>query len=361
MGKFALMLKKEQEAEEKRKAQSVTYPTEQKVIAPKAGAENAAPTITWKQDGEVKAKSSDPKVANQIKIKEMESVMAEPNFRDISMKGGERWKQDKAKTDNLLRDPGYQKFQEYVKRNNFAGTLEGVSGMKLILGENNDRYMPQGNWTFDQNNIFRYYYQTNPEQAKAYAAAINDEYTRANEERLADWAVKNQAVAEAGAWIMDRISLADTMDTGLTYAQTGKLPYTTQLTPGRYSTTVRDVIGNDMDETSGDGGAGTIYAAMGDAANSAYYGYLEKVGGPLGMAAGAVESYSSDYNNALYDALSGGATEEEAIWYARSVGASAAAGSLVSDYLSDKRSDSKTVKNSILRESTSNTEVTPKS
>ena len=47
MGKFALMLKKEQEAEEKRKAQGVTYPTEQKVIAPSKGAANAAPIITW--------------------------------------------------------------------------------------------------------------------------------------------------------------------------------------------------------------------------------------------------------------------------------------------------------------------------
>lgn len=355
MGKFALMLKKEQEAEEKRKAQGVTYPTEQKVIAPSKGAANAAPIITWKQDGEVRVKASDPALANQSKISKMEEVTTHPDFVEISVRGGTKWKQDKGKADSLLRDPGYRKFQDYVKKNNFAGTLEGISGMQLMLGENNDRYMPQGVWTPKQNNVFRYYYQMNPDYAKEYAAAINDEYKRTNEEKLADWAVKNQVVAEAGAWIMDRIAPAETMDTELTYAQTGKLPYTTQVTPGRYSAIVRDAIREDLDETSGDRVVGTVGTAIGDAVNSAYYGYLEKIGGPLGMASGAAESYSSDYNNALYDALSRGATEEEAIQYARNVGASGAAGSLVSDYLSENLSDLKTVKNSILRESTSNT------
>lgn len=354
MGKFALMLKKEQEAEAKRKAQGVTYPTQQKVIAPKAGAENTAPIITWKQDGEVKVKANDQKIANQTKIREMESVINEPNFKDISMQGGQRWKTDKAKADTLLRDPGYRKFQEYLRKNNFAGTLEGVSGMQLMLGENNDRFMPQTIWTFDQNNIFNYYYKTNPEHAKAYAAAINDEYTRANEERLADWAVKNQAVAEAGAWVMDRIAPAETMDTELTYAQTGRLPYTTQVTPGRYSTIVRDVIRKDMDETSGDRVVGTVGAAMEDVVNSALYDYYQKIGGPLGMAAGAVESYSQSYNDALYDALSRGATEEEAIQYARRVGLSGAAGSVVSNYLNKKLPDEKAVGGSVFKESMTN-------
>ena len=353
MGKFALMLKKEQEAEEKRKAQGVTYPTEQKVIAPSKGAANAAPIITWKQDGEVRVKASDPALANQSKISKMEEVTTHPDFVEISVRGGTKWKQDKGKADSLLRDPGYRKFQDYVKKNNFAGTLEGISGMQLMLGENNDRYMPQGVWTPKQNNVFRYYYQMNPDYAKEYAAAINDEYKRANEEKLADWAVKNQVVAEAGAWIMDRIAPAETMDTELTYAQTGKLPYTTQVTPGRYSAIVRDVIRNDMDETSGDRVVGTVGTAIRDAANSAYYGYLEKIGGPLGMASGAAESYSSDYNNALYDALSRGATEEEAIQYARKMGGVSAFGTLTSGLINENLSKPENVRKSMIREAVS--------
>ena len=349
------MLKKERKAEEKRKAQGVTYPAEQKVITPKTGAANAAPTIVWKQDGNLNFKSGNSKVDNQTVITAMEAVYDEPDYVNISISGGQKWKKAKNYEDNLTGDSGFKRFQEFMTRNNFSGTVEGISAIPLMLGKDHSRYEPQKYWTSKQRNTFNYYYNDNPENAKKYAQAVNDEYKRMNEEKTAQWAVEHPMLATSGAWVADQIGVAETQHNELTYARDGQLPYTTQVTPGRYSTIVREAIREDLDETSGDRVSGDMYAAIDGAVNSAYYGYLQKIGGPFGMAIGAMNHYSNDYNNALYEAKARGATNEEAIQYARGVGAAGAVGSLVSDRISKKLGGNDNVMESMLREGVSNT------
>lgn len=351
MGKFALMYKKELEEEEKRKAQGVTYPTDQKVVAPSQGAVNSAPTIVWKQNGNTHFQSGSARVDNQTVISEMEKVSTEPDYPIISANGGQKWKHMKGNEDNLSKDPGFKRFQDFMTRNNFSGTVEGISSIPMMLGNNKSRYEPQRSWTPRQRNTFNYYYNVNPEDAKKYAQAVNDEYKRMNEEKTKQWAVKHPFLATGTADIMDQIALAETQHNELGYARDGQLPYTTQVTPSQYSTIVREAIREDLKQESGDGVIGTVYAAMDNALNSAYYGYLQKNGGnPLGMGVGAVNNYSSDYNNALYDALERGATEEEAIKYARQIGGTAVLSGLFSDFVGERISGNNSVRDKMAKE-----------
>ncbi len=181
---------------------------------------------------------------------------------------------------------------------------------------------------------------------------MNARYAADEEKKTREWVKDHQGLAMAGAWVTDRLGLAETLDSELYYAQYGQLPYTSLVTPGRFSEIVKDTIHDDV--LTDDPVSQWLYGALDFSGDAAYQAYLTKLnGGVFGSAVGAVESGSDAYNAALYEARLQGMTDEEAVAYARSVSRGKLAGSLMGDYLGNKLPETSGVKESVIKESLS--------
>lgn len=267
--------------------------------------------------------------------------------------GYKQWKSDREKKKQQLNDPNYQRYAEHVFKNNYAGSVEGVASLPYVMGADNSAYEPRPFWTDEERNEFGFRYGRNPQEAADYAREVNDSYKKKKEEKTVEWAENHQALALGGAFVMDRLSLAEAQNNELAYARDKNLPYTTEVTPLRYSKLVRDAIRDDMNRE--ERGSGDAYAAIDDAVNTAYFGYLQKYGGDLfGTVASGVEKYSGDFNEALYRAKELGLSGEEAINYARKTGLSGAFGDGLSNLLSNHLGGTG-VTESMLKEGVGNT------
>lgn len=283
----------------------------------------------------------------------MEAMTGRPaGYANRAADGLRQWKTDQQKLQQERNTPGYQQFIEHMAKNNAAGTVEGTAAIPYLLGVDNSQYEPRSEWTVAERNEFGYLYAKGPQAAKEYAKSVNDRHKQENEEKAIRWIKQNQGPAAYGLLVIDQLGLAETLNAELTYVRDGQLPYTTKVTPSRFSELAHKVIEEDAyDKSKVDGRLTNAFAA---AANEAYYSYLQKLGGNVfSAAAGATVDYSNGFNSALYDAKACGLSDAEALEYARRSGKRNAAGSLASDYLGNHLPKTKSVKDSMMRESVS--------
>ena len=289
-----------------------------------------------------------------ILLTPMEAMMGKAgDYEEKDALGYQQWKGDRNHRLNIENSEGYQAYLDFIAKNNYAGTPEGMAAAQKLLGPGYTIEEPQPNWSAAENNRFGYLYYTDPAAAAEYARTVNARYAGEEEQKTREWVKDHQGLAMAGAWITDRLGLAETLDSELYYAQYGQLPYTSRVTPGRFSEIVPETIG---EELFGDNqGDKAIYNALYSAKDAAFNAYLAKLyGGVFGVAVGAVDSFGDAYNQALRDAMLWGLSDEEAVAYARKMALSNGVGSVASGMLAGKMSEANSMEDAMVKEAVSN-------
>ena len=289
-----------------------------------------------------------------ILLTPMEAMMGKAgDYEEKAALGYQQWKGDRNHRLNIENSEGYQAYLDFIAKNNYAGTPEGMAAAQKLLGPGYTIEEPQPNWSAAENNRFGYLYYTDPAAAAEYARTVNARYAGEEEQKTREWVKDHQGLAMAGAWITDRLGLAETLDSELYYAQYGQLPYTSRVTPGRFSEIVKHTIHDDV--FTGDPVNQWLYGALDFSGDAAYQAYLTKLnGGVFGSAVGAVESYGDAYNAALYEARLQGMTDEEAVAYARRMAISSGVGNIASTIVGKFLPQGGDVKSSVTKEGISN-------
>ena len=288
-----------------------------------------------------------------ILLTPMEAMMGKAgDYEEKAALGYQQWKGDRNHRLNIENSEGYQAYLDFIAKNNYAGTPEGMAAAQKLLGPGYTIEEPQPNWSAAENNRFGYLYYTDPAAAAEYARTVNARYAGEEEQKTREWVKDHQGLAMAGSWITDRLGLAETLDSELYYAQYGQLPYTWQVTPSRHSELVKETIRDDV--FTGDPVNQWLYGALDFSGDAAYQAYLMKLMGVGGPIIGTVESGSDTYNQALREAISWGLTDEEAVAYARKMAASDLGGSFTSFAVGKILPQGNDVKTSMIREGVSN-------
>ena len=290
---------------------------------------------------------------NPVLLTPMEAMLGNPgDYEEKAALGYRRWKGDHNNRLNIENSDGYKGYLDFIAKNNFAGTPEGMAAAQKLLGPGYTIEEPQPNWSSMENNRYGYLYYTDPRAAAEYARDVNARYAAEEEQNTREWAKDHQGLAQVSTWITDRLGFAETLDSELNYAQYGQVPYTWQVTPSSHSEIVKDTIHDDV--LGGDPVSRWVYDALDSSGDAAYQAYLQKlmnVGGPI---IGAVESGSDAYNQALREAMAMGMTDEEAIKYAREMAFSSGVGNIASIVVGEFLPQGDDVKSSLTKEGISN-------
>ena len=207
-----------------------------------------------------------------------------------------------------------------------AGVTQVIQDLR-----NDDSYKkPTEQWSEDEQRIFGYLYASNPEEAFDYAVLVNTNYNKAAEEAK----IKEiQASATSNFWsglghtlgaiVTAPLGLADYL-TDLANANSGRnLAYDGDITPFEYSQAVTSGISSNLNEsgTIGEGvpvfggkGWGDAYGLGVSIVQSVLSAYT------LGGAGTLVSYFGQGAAAGVDDALSRGATDEQAILYGAALG-----------------------------------------
>lgn len=113
-------------------------------------------------------------------------------------------------------------------------------------------------WTREERDNFYYLYNSNKDEAQAYARRINDRYAysdaQAKKEKVGEWASQNFWTGAAGTVAsvgLTMTSLADTLDRTREYAATGDVSAKSNLTPADIGMAMTSAIASSLNEKSG--------------------------------------------------------------------------------------------------------------
>ena len=198
---------------------------------------------------------------------------------------------------------------------------------------NDDSYKkPTDEWTEEQNHIFGAYYLTNPAEAYEYAIGVNNQIAEKKANKQKEGVV---ASATSNGWagtghtaasiLAAPTGLVDYIDNLLEYSARGTITKKSSLTPFDYSQAVTEGISTDLNEKGGTlnenipivggKGWGDVYGLGTSIAQSAASAYA------LGGAGTLVSYFGQGAAAGVDDALSRGATEEQALIYGAILGA----------------------------------------
>ena len=223
-------------------------------------------------------------------------------------------------------------------------TLPGVGGSQVATmskeAQANDPTMPRDNWTDDERYAFGYLWNTQRQKAYDYARAVNNAYARQQEEKAAKEAADKAssgfwsgAANTAGAIAAAPLGLADTLKDWIDYGATGHIQEDGQLSPFEWSQAATGGISQKLNEKGGvidesvpvlgGKGWGDVYGLGTSIAKSLAAAYT---GGP-GQA--LITNFGPAVASATDDALSRGATDEQAMGYGFLSGLAEAAAEMV--------------------------------
>ena len=223
-------------------------------------------------------------------------------------------------------------------------TLPGVGGSQVATmskeAQANDPTMPRDNWTDDERYAFGYLWNTQRQKAYDYARAVNNAYARQQEEKAAKEAADKAssgfwsgAANTAGAIAAAPLGLADTLKNLIDYGATGHMQEDGQLSPFEWSQAATGGISQKLNEKGGvidesvpvlgGKGWGDVYGLGTSIAKSLAAAYT---GGP-GQA--LITNFGPAMASATDDALSRGATDEQAMGYGFLSGLAEAAAEMV--------------------------------
>jgi len=199
--------------------------------------------------------------------------------------------------------------------------------------QNDDSYKkPTEEWNEEQNHIFGAYYLTDPEKAYEYAIGVNNQIAekKANKEKagVVDSATDNfwsGALHTAGAIATAPLGLTDYVDNLIETSARGTITQKPSLTPFDYSQAVTEGISTELNENYGTlnenipiiggKGWGDVYGLGTSIAQSAVSAKT------LGSVGTLVSYFGQGAAAGVDDALSRGASEEQAILYGTILGA----------------------------------------
>ena len=227
----------------------------------------------------------------------------------------------------------YEKLGRYL--GNTSDTTMISSTMSQVVSDKrkDDSYMkPSDDWTEEERNIFGAYYLDDPKKAYDYATKLNN--SKAKEAKSA----QSQAVADSatsgfwagaghtgGALLTAPLGLADYLDDITDMAAGRPIVEGSVLSPFEYSQAVTGGVSSHLNDkygtidesipVIGGKGLGDVYGVGTSIAQSAMSGYAL---GPLGT---MVSYFGQGAAAGVDDALSRGATDEQALLYGTLVGA----------------------------------------
>ena len=265
----------------------------------------------------------------------------EKRYNDIlkSGEGDKGWKQylsDKSAAEEAeKKDKEDEKWYEFAARmlGNSVDTSLPNAGLSQAVYEkqNDDSYKyPTDEWTEEEQRIFGAYYLEDKDEAFEYATKVNNNKNRVKKdterEELVDDATSSfgmGALHTLGSLATAPLGLADYLD-DLTDSVAGRpILEGSVLSPFEYSQTVQSGIGEYLNEYGtlpedipvlGGAGLGDLYGLGTSMAQSIASAYTL---GPVGM---GISYFGQGAAAGVDDALSRGATDDEALLYGASVG-----------------------------------------
>ena len=219
---------------------------------------------------------------------------------------------------------------------------------------------PTDKWSDGEKMQFGYLYAEDPQKAYAYAEQLNNEYA-SYEKYLQQQGIQEAATKSGwsgvghtlGAIATAPLGLADYLDDLAEYSARGTITQKSIVTPFEYSQAVQSGISNKLNEKYGTvnddafiiggKGLGDIYSLGMSAANSMISAYT------LGGTGTLVNFIGQGGAAGVDDALSRGATPEQAIWYGTIVGAAEGVTEMINADNLLKVGSSATLKNYLLK------------
>ena len=223
-------------------------------------------------------------------------------------------------------------------------TLPGVGGSQVVSmskeAQANDPIMPRDNWTDNERYAFGYLWNTQRQKAYDYARAVNNAYTRQQEEKAAKEAADKASsgfwsgVANtAGAIATAPLGLADTLKNLIDYGATGHIQEDGRLSPFEWSQAATGGISQKLNEKGGvidesvpvlgGKGWGDVYSLGTSIVKSITAAYTGGAGQAL------ITNFGPAMASATESAKERGATDEQAMSYGFLSGLAEAAAEMV--------------------------------
>ena len=263
-----------------------------------------------------------------------------------SSKATSGWKSYEAQLIAEQEKEGNKKWYEYLADafiNAPADTSLPAAGIANAQAayRNDDSYLhPNNNWSQDQKDHFGYLYAESTAAAHQYAKQINNQINAMKQyeqqQAVQKWAGKNFGTGVAstiGAIVTAPLGLADILDNLVEYSVRGEITQKGALTPFDFSQAATSGVANKLNEAGvldedipiiGGKGWGDVYSLGVSAANSLVSAYT------LGGTGTLVNFIGQGGAAGVDDALSRGATAEQALLYGTILGAAEGATEMIS-------------------------------